>query len=249
MKRASVMRSKRPCRPRSRTTSATHWRSSPRRRPAAPRPRTQAAAAEARRGRLGEDRLAVLLTDVSQGQGYEMVERLRAALAEKPWKEGKLTLSAGMALFGADVHTVDCILQAADKALEFALQAGAVTRIVHAEDTDQAAARSRELLAEQLTRALADDRLQLAAVRVVPQRPDPRLPEHIELVATLELDAGIQVEPAALRCAAEQTKSDRELDRWLIRAGLRWAAGNIETMPGQGWIILRLSPASLHDPE
>src|SRR5579885_3283904 len=215
----------------------------------AARLRTQAAAAEARLGRLGEDRLAVLLTDVSQGQGYEMVERLRAALAEKPWKEGKLTLSAGMALFGADVHTVDCILQAADKALEFALQAGAVTRIVHAEDTDQAAARSRELLAEQLTRALADDRLQLAAVRVVPQRPDPRLPEHIELVATLELDAGIQVEPAALRCAAEQTKSDRELDRWLIRAGLRWAAGNIETMPGQGWIILRLSPASLHDPE
>jgi len=207
------------------------------------------AGAEARLGRAGEDRLGVLLMDVSQGQGYEMVERLRAALSEKPWKENKLTVSAGMALFGSDVHTVDCIWQAADKALEFALQTGGVTRIVHAEDADQAAARSRELLAEQLTKALADDKLQLAAMRVVPQRPDARLPEHLELLATLKLDAGIQVEPAALRRAAEQSKSDHELDRWLIRAALNWAASNIESMPSQGWIILRLSPASLHDPE
>jgi EAL domain-containing protein (putative c-di-GMP-specific phosphodiesterase class I)/GGDEF domain-containing protein len=205
------------------------------------------AGAEARMGRVGEDRLGVLVMDVSQGQGYEMIERLRAALAEKPWKENKLTLSAGMALFGADVHIVDSVFQAADKALGFALQAGGVTRIVHAEDTDQAAVKSRELLTEQLVQALADDRLQLAAQRVVPLRQDIRLSEHLELVATIKLGVGIQVDPAALRRAAEQTKSDRDLDRWLIHAGLQWAAANVETLPAQGWFILRLSPASLHD--
>lgn len=205
------------------------------------------AGAEARLGRVGEDRLGVLMMDVSQGQGYERVERLRTALAEQPWKDTRLTVSAGMALFGADVHVVDSVLQAADKALGFALQAGGITRIVHAEDTDQAAAKSRELLTEQLVQALADDRLQLAAQRVAPLRLDLRLPEHLELVATIKLDAGIQVDPAALRRAAEQTKCDCDLDRWLIHAGLQWAAAHADTLPGQGWFILRLSPASLHD--
>lgn len=212
----------------------------------------EAVAAEVLSARLGGELLAVLLRDVTQGQGFERVDRARDALAAAPYRIGEaemsITASAGLAPFGADAPSVERVIEAARSAAQIAHRAGGnTTRIHHVEEVEDVSVRSRELLGEHLAGALQAGSLQLAAQRIVPQRQDPGLPAHLELMPSLAMEAGLRAEQAALRRAAEQKKRGADLDRWLIRAAMRWVADHPDRLPADGLCLLRLSGDSIAD--
>jgi diguanylate cyclase (GGDEF)-like protein len=211
---------------------------------------------EVKIGRVGDHDFGMLFTDCSQGQGFEKVESARAAIAATPLQLAEesvsvapaLTLSAGIVPFGDEAQSREQLLEVAGRALQFAHEAGGNTvRLHHIESVENATAKSRALLAEQLESALAEDRLQLSMQRVAPQREDPNLPTHVELSPSLLLDAGVRMEPVALRRVAELRKKSLELDRWLVHAALQWVVDNVDSLPANGWCIIKLSAASLND--
>lgn len=102
-----------------------------------------------------------------------------------------------------------------------------------------------DAVAAALARALDEGRLGLV---LAPLRgPDDEAPEHLCLEPRLP-DAQGQVVPAdALWQAAEALGRAAELDRWLLRRGLAEAAAVTAARSG-GWLLLRLSAASLAEP-
>ena len=79
-------------------------------------------------GRYGGEELSVILTETDKGQASLAAERIRQAVASKPflvYDEGlKVTISIGISTFPEDAEKVSDLIDKADKALYLAKQSG-----------------------------------------------------------------------------------------------------------------------------
>jgi len=80
--------------------------------------------------RYGGEEFALIMVEISRSEAREVVDRLRALLAETPYVQPKtnltieVTLSAGVATMPEDADTVEALIAAADEALYMAKRLG-----------------------------------------------------------------------------------------------------------------------------
>jgi EAL domain-containing protein (putative c-di-GMP-specific phosphodiesterase class I) len=210
---------------------------------------------EAQAARLGENRFGVLLRDYSQGRGFAAIEKVLRSLEvtdEDAVAAGSAKARAGLVPFSTEPVSADQVLKSAQAALALAQAPGsAPIRIVHVDEDGDTGVRVSSRLGEHLRLALDNDRLRLALQRIVPQAQGTspsQLPTHVELVPSMQLPGGTRVSARALRAAAEQLQRTADLDRWLVRAAMRWVVDNPERLPAGGMCIIVLTPESLRDP-
>lgn len=67
--------------------------------------------------RYGGEEFAIILPDTSPDDAWALAERVRWAIAREPWRERAITVSVGVASFGATVATGRALVGEADRAL------------------------------------------------------------------------------------------------------------------------------------
>jgi diguanylate cyclase (GGDEF)-like protein/PAS domain S-box-containing protein len=197
--------------------------------------------------RMGGDEFAVLLPHTGLEQALAMAERLRAAVLELDLVAGgqKLhtTVSVGIAPVG-DGLTAGGSLVAGDLAMYEAKRRGrnriATSRQVFADD-----AMTNHLgWLERLRGALAEDRFELHAQPIIDLRSGEV--SCLELLVRLRDEDGGLLMPAAFIPTAERFGVIADIDRWVVREGIRILAADQHS---DTTYTINLSGASVGDPE
>lgn len=186
--------------------------------------------------RFGGDEFAVLLHDADDGHARTVANHLLGAIRSRVTGVS-VTASAGVAVFGAGaVLTASDAVVAADIALYEAKQAG---RDRVARYSGQAGQSLTWL--QQIRSAILNERLVLHAQPVLAldgSDPGPMF----ELLVRMQDEAGALIAPSSFLPTAEQFGLIREIDRWVLKHGLEFAArGNR--------VSINLSARSLADPD
>ncbi|RDZ26716.1 putative bifunctional diguanylate cyclase/phosphodiesterase [Lysobacter silvisoli] len=159
-------------------------------------------------GRLGGDEFAVLLHDTPVDAATALAGRMNQILADTCllW-EGHhfaLTASIGLVEINAESPTVAWLLRAADTACYLAKDGGRNSIQVYAESDAEVAQRHREMhWIDQTRSAIAEDRLQLYAQRIVPLDPAAGGLQY-EILVRLRDHNGNLCQPGAFLPAAER---------------------------------------------
>ena len=74
--------------------------------------------------RFGGEEFAVLLPDTSEEEAARLAERMRAAIAEEPWRERAITASIGVAAYRAEMAGARGLIELADAAMYGSKAAG-----------------------------------------------------------------------------------------------------------------------------
>jgi Amt family ammonium transporter len=182
---------------------------------------------------LSGDRFTVLLPEVSLTEARATAERIGQSVASRPLglagASDALSISIGVApLF--DDETLHQALAAAESACRAAKDRGR-GRVECYEDADQSIIRRNAdvLIADFLRKALAEDRLELCAQRIV--RLDGREPSpRYELLVRLIGEAGKRIPPAEFMSAAQRYGLLADLDRAVVSHALRMLAAHRERL-------------------
>ena len=168
--------------------------------------------------RIGGGEFAVLLTACDATRAQSVAAHLLAAIRSSVTGVS-VTASAGVAVFTADVQ-VDAseAVVAADIALYQAKQRGRDRVEFYA---GQAGASLTWL--DQIRRAIAEDHLVLHAQPVMSLAPRPG-PDSYELLVRMVGDDGQLIAPNSFLPTAEEFGLIRDIDRWVIREGIAFAA-------------------------
>lgn len=191
--------------------------------------------------RLPDGVFGLLFEQVSQGSAFVRVDALRRALAKGPLTLDGVpttcTVSAGLTRITAQVAEAACAQATVRAALEAARAAGGNCTRIH----ETVRLPSGQQVDAWLSAALDRGGLGLAAVPLKPLTAEAA--PHVELLPRLLTSEAEGVPAAELRQAAERLGRGVELDRWVLREGVRAAA----QVP-EGWLLIRLASATLEDP-
>src|SRR5262249_7833311 len=164
--------------------------------------------------RVGGDEFAVLARGTGRAETVALAGRLVAAIASLG-----ITASAGVGELGHGQRP----LIAADRALHAAKEAGGNrVHLTHGEDRQVAGIQARLARAEQIRRALAEDRFTLHWQPIV-ELASGVATQHELLLRMIDEDGSI-LAPGAFIEAAERFGLIGELDRWVIRRAIRLLA-------------------------
>jgi diguanylate cyclase (GGDEF)-like protein/PAS domain S-box-containing protein len=193
--------------------------------------------------RLGGDEFGILAVPADGGQAVAIAERLLGALREKVVIIGgspfRLMASCGVALLPLHGVTVDELLAAANLSMYAAKEQGGDRVVLYTPDPSW-----RDRLnvltgwTERLRRALDEGRL-LAYVQPILDLRENRITRW-EFLARLA-EEGKVIAPAAFLSAAERLGMVQEIDMWMCRQALRFAARH-----GQH-VHVNFSPKTLSD--
>lgn len=158
-------------------------------------------------GRLGGDEFAVILHYTDLGDGRQVANKLRLALADTvfEWEQRSFHLSASIGVAEITEHAPDVtqVLQSADTACHLAKDMGR-DRVHVFEQSDQAVAQHYSGLQwlGAIQRALDDDRLYLHVQRMESLAAD--FADHYEILVRLVDESGLWHTPGAFLPAAER---------------------------------------------
>jgi len=186
--------------------------------------------------RLGGDEFAVLLQDASlekaSGIADALVETIAACRPE-------LTASAGVVLLG----DAERPLLAADLAMHAAKEAGGNrVHVTHGGDSRVAGMQARVARADQVRRALAEDRFTLYWQPII-ELAGSEATQYELLLRMIGTDGAI-VPPGAFIEVAERFGLIRDLDRWVIRHAIKLLAERPDVR-----LEVNVSGSSLSDAE
>ena len=186
--------------------------------------------------RFGGDEFAVLLTGADEPRARAVANHLLTAIRTQVTGVA-ITASAGAAAFGpATAVSASEAIVAADIALYQAKKTGRDRVSLYAGQAGQ-----NLTWLDQIRSAIADDRLVLHGQPVIDLRPIPG-PPSFELLVRMRDEQGGIVLPGSFLPTAEEFGLIREIDRWVIRRGIEFAAlGNR--------VSINLSARSLGDPD
>ena len=186
--------------------------------------------------RFGGDEFAVLLHGADEGHARTVANHLLGAIRSRVTGVS-VTASAGVAVFGAGaVLSASEAIVAADIALYEAKQAGR-DRVAHYSGQ---AGQSLTWL-QQIRSAIVNERLVLHAQPVVALDGRDYGPMY-ELLVRMQDDDGQLIAPSSFLPTAEQFGLIRDIDRWVLKHGLEFAARDNR-------VAINLSARSLADPD
>jgi diguanylate cyclase (GGDEF)-like protein len=167
-------------------------------------------------GRIGSDEFAVVISDIDQRGAVEIAERFRAALTDTVFG-GRLSVSvAVVALDGARPVSAESALTSADMAIDDARAAGGDRTVIY--DADAASALD---WMPRIRDAIANDRFVLYEQPIIDLRRN--VVRCHELLIRMLDDSGQLIPPANFIPVAERFGVIGEIDRWVIREGLKLA--------------------------
>ena len=201
--------------------------------------------------RLGGDEFGLLMSDTSTLEAARQAEGLFPAFNAFRFRwDGKtfgVGVSVGVAAINHATGGVTRALSAADSACYLAKEEGRQRVHVYTDDDSALARRQGEMQwVARLTRAIAEDRFELA---FQPIQPLLRSAEglHYEVLLRLRDDDDSLVPPGAFLGAAERYNLVVELDRWVLSTTLAWLARQPAHLASLDLCSINLSGPALAD--
>lgn len=202
--------------------------------------------------RLGGDEFGVLLLNCPLEQAQQVAENIRRAVEDFRFLWQTFTFKVGASLglvpLTRAVGSVECVLQAADKACYAAKESG--RNRVHLyvpEDTDMVRRTGELSRVANLPAALEQGRFRLYAQEISPLQKGDHGILNIEILLRLKDLDGIIIEPGAFLPAAERYNCATTIDRWVVAKTLGWLADNAKFVREMGHCAINLSGQSMCD--
>jgi diguanylate cyclase (GGDEF)-like protein/PAS domain S-box-containing protein len=200
--------------------------------------------------RLGGDEFAVLLKETGQADAERAAGAILSAVRANQMPLGgvavAVTTSIGVALFGDCEPPVDDLLGAADTAMYAAKESGGNRYQVYAGDDERVAGMQARLAwADQIRRALDDDRFVLYSQPIIEIQTGRAT--HHELLLRMVGNHGEMIAPGAFIETAERFGLIQELDRWVVRNAIGLLASDGPDEDHK--LEVNLSGKSIGDPD
>ncbi len=176
--------------------------------------------------RIAGDEFGVLMPDTEIGQAREVAESICKAIREFRFCWANRYFEIGASIGVVPVHPDYCRLQevltAADTACQEAKNTGR-NRVCVLEASNKLLARRQGEVrcAQELPRAIRDDRLELYA-QEIRAMDEAYSGKHYELLVRMKHEDGSQMQPDQFIPVAEQYGLAVDVDRWVVREALQW---------------------------
>ncbi|HEY2637029.1 MAG TPA: EAL domain-containing protein, partial [Solirubrobacteraceae bacterium] len=204
-------------------------------------------------GRLGGDEFAVVLPETGRAEAELVARELLAAVRNQTVavdgdRPLRVSASVGVALYDAGTElTAEEVLVNADIAMYDAKEAGRSRVAVSAQTHErQAQMKARLTWAQRIREALAEDRFTLYQQPIV-DLGTGRIAAH-ELLLRMVDDRGEIIPPGAFLPVAERCGLVQDIDRWVVRTGIRTLARE-QAAGRRVRFEVNLSGASVTDPD
>ncbi|MEM9173119.1 MAG: EAL domain-containing protein [Pseudomonadota bacterium] len=202
--------------------------------------------------RLGGDEFGILLESCTLDEAMSTADTLREAIGEYKflWDERSFRLSASVGLVpltSSENEDVAGVLSAADSACAAAKDAGR-NRVhsYHENDIDMMRRRREMQWAARINNALEENRFELFRQTIQPlQSQDSGA--HYELLLRMRDENGALVSPELFIASAERYGITPNIDRWVIRAALRWLVSEADERGRLQMCSINLSGQSIAD--
>ena len=201
--------------------------------------------------RLGGDEFGVLLDGCTPEIALEIADKLRQTIRDLrfSWREHTFAIgmSIGLVPITAESGSPTSMLSAADAACYAAKDKGRNRIQVYQAGDQELARRHVEMQwVTRLTQAMEEDRFVLYRQRIEPLASAPAPALH-EVLLRLRGEQGELVPPGAFLPAAERYNLMPAIDRWVVRAVLRWVSARMQQGPTGECYSINLSGQSLSD--
>jgi len=201
--------------------------------------------------RLGGDEFGVLLDGCTPEIALEIADKLRQTIRDLrfSWREHTFAIgmSIGLVPITAESGSPTSLLSAADAACYAAKDKGRNRIQVYQAGDQELARRHVEMQwVTRLTQAMEEDRFVLYRQRIEPLASAPAPALH-EVLLRLRGEQGELVPPGAFLPAAERYNLMPAIDRWVVRAVLRWVSARMQQGPTGECYSINLSGQSLSD--
>ncbi|MDO6564810.1 EAL domain-containing protein [Amphritea sp. 1_MG-2023] len=164
------------------------------------------------------------------------------------WEEHHFTIEISAGITSIDQHTRSPLqaMQDVDTACYSAKDAGRNRVHIYSEsDEQQLIHKGYVQWANEIHRALDENRFQLYAQPIVPLQEEQKI--GYEILLRLLSDADKIIAPDAFLPAAERYNIAPQIDRWVIHHSLQWIANNIDRLDHVASLAINLSGQSLGD--
>jgi diguanylate cyclase (GGDEF)-like protein len=180
--------------------------------------------------RMGGDSFGLLLLGADMKQGYETAESLRQAVQDfRFFWQGSLfevSVSAGVVSIDRDHCHIREVLNAADSACYEAKRMGRNRiRLVFPDDGLIEAHRGEGYRAQELPRAIRENRMELYVQEIHGIKGSNAGPMHYELLVRMRQENGDILTPDQFIPVAERFGFAVDLDRWVVRETFSWLSG------------------------
>jgi len=180
--------------------------------------------------RIGGDAFGLLLPGADMKQGYETAEALREAVQDfRFFWQGRLfeiSVSAGVVSINRDHSHIREVLNAADAACYEAKRMGRNRiRLVFPDDGLIEARRGEGHRAQELPRAIRENRMELYVQEIHSTNSAHLKPKHFELLVRMRQEDGEILTPDQFIPVAERYGFAVDLDRWVVREAFSWLSG------------------------
>ncbi|MFQ5488418.1 MAG: DUF1631 family protein, partial [Gammaproteobacteria bacterium] len=203
--------------------------------------------------RLAGDDFAMLLEDCTIDEAEERLHLLLKHTAKYRFiydgKHYPTSLSIGLVPLFTGISNITELLQAGEAGCRLAQEKGGDPIHIYQQD-DEPLTRKQELLhwLSRVDEALENDTFELRCQPIVPittQGYDK--PHHSEILLAMSDEQGNPISPEAFILAAEHYNRMPDIDRWIVRAVLRWMKEHATVLDETGGFAINLSGRSLND--
>ena len=206
---------------------------------------------EGRIARLGGDEFGILIDTLDVNElrrvGEELLDSVRAE--NFCWEERthSLTASIGLVFIDASSEPQQTLVWA-EEACYTAKEAGR-NRLQEFELGDQKMMKRQGVMewATQLDKALAEERLMLAAQKITPVQAGTDLLPHYEILLRMRGEDGEILGPGDLILAAETYNRMVTIDRWVVSNVFAFMAEHRESLDAIGGFAINISGQSMND--
>ena len=204
--------------------------------------------------RLGGDEFAVLLENCSLNQAKRVANAIRDAIQEYRFvwdnKSFNIGVSIGLVPIDLEDENITEVLRRADTACYQAKENGRNRiHIYHPADEELSQRHGEMQWVTRISSALEQNRLQLWTQKIISIGEEENNKEHYELLLRLVNEDKSTIPPGAFLPAAERYNLAARIDRWVVRATLKWFACHPDKYDVLKMCAINLSGQSLNDEE
>lgn len=203
--------------------------------------------------RLGGDEFAVLLKDSNEHTAIGMAKTIIATLSHQPfiWEKVQinLTCSIGIRMIDHTAHSPQMVHAQADTACHAAKEQGRNRFKLFSLDSEELQRRQQEMESVNLVHdALANDRLELFAQRIIPLSKECDK-MHFEILTRIRDKQGEYLSPAIFMPASERYNIAHLIDEQVVTKTLDWLEARPDALHQLGRCSINLSGHSMGNPE
>lgn len=204
--------------------------------------------------RMGGDEFAVLLKDCTELDAIKVARSIITTLSEKTfnWDEIKLNLtcSIGIRLIDHTVASSQMVHAQADTACHAAKEEGRNRFSLYHQDDEDIRRRQLEMECVNLVHnALANDRLELFAQRILGLAVNDSQMMHFEILVRMKNDQGEYISPGVFMPASERYNIAHLIDKQVVTKTLHWLESRPEAIDNLGLCSINLSGHSMGNQE